>query len=60
MGTAFVGVPAGAALDVFHWHVLPSPPLAGVGLCLFVLGWTIIAVALRREPIRGHCGSRPK
>src|SRR5947209_7221298 len=25
MGTAFVGVPAAAALDAFHWHVLPSP-----------------------------------
>ena len=49
MATAFVGVPAVAALDAFHWHILPSPPLvlASVGLGLFVLGWTIIAVALR-------------
>ncbi len=52
MATAFVGVPAVAALDVFHWHVLPSPPLvlASGGLVLFVLGWTIIAVALWENP----------
>jgi len=52
MAMAFVGVPAVAALDVFHWHVLPSPPLvlAGAGLVLFALGWTIIAVALRENP----------
>ena len=52
MATAFVGVPAVAALDAFHWHMLPSPPLvlASVGLGLFALGWTIIAVALRANP----------
>jgi protein-S-isoprenylcysteine O-methyltransferase Ste14 len=52
MGTAFVGVPAVAALDAFHWHVLPSPPLvlASLGLVLFALGWTIIAMALRENP----------
>ena len=52
MVTAFVGVPAVAALDAFHWHMLPSPPLvlASVGLGLFALGWTIIAVALRANP----------
>lgn len=52
MGTAFVAVPAVAALDAFHWRVLPSPPLAlaSVGLVLFVAGWTIIAVALRENP----------
>jgi protein-S-isoprenylcysteine O-methyltransferase Ste14 len=52
MATAFVGVPAVAALDVFHWHMLPSPPfvLSSVGLGLFALGWTIIAVALRTNP----------
>src|ERR1051325_3020642 len=27
MATAFVGVPAVAALDVFRWHLLASPPL---------------------------------
>jgi protein-S-isoprenylcysteine O-methyltransferase Ste14 len=52
MATAFVGVPAVAALDAFHWHLLPSPPLvvASMGLGLFALGWTIIAVALRTNP----------
>lgn len=52
MATAFVGVPAVAALDAFHWHALPSPPLAlaSVGLVLFALGWTIIAAALRENP----------
>jgi protein-S-isoprenylcysteine O-methyltransferase Ste14 len=52
MGTAFVGVPAVAALDAFRWHLLPSPPLmlASVGLGLFALGWTIIALALRANP----------
>ncbi len=52
MATAFVGVPAVAALDAFHWHMSPSPPLvlASVGLGLFALGWTIIAVALRANP----------
>ena len=51
MGTAFVGVPAVAALDVFRWHVLPSPPLvlASAGFALFVVGWTIIGVALREN-----------
>ena len=52
MATAFVGVPAVAALDAFHWHILTSPPLvlASAGLGLFTLGWTIIAVALRANP----------
>ena len=52
MATAFVGVPAVAALDAFRWHILPSPPLvlASVGLGLFALGWTIRAVALRANP----------
>ena len=49
MATAFVGVPAVAALDALHRHVLPAPPpwLAGTGLVLFALGWTLIGVALR-------------
>jgi len=52
MATAFVGVPVVAALDAFHWHILPSPPLvlASVGLLMFALGWTIIAMALRANP----------
>jgi len=49
MGTAFVVLPAVAALDARRWHFLPSPSLAVsiLGLALFVLGWTIIGVALR-------------
>jgi protein-S-isoprenylcysteine O-methyltransferase Ste14 len=52
MATAFVGVPAVAALDVFHAHLLPTPPLAlaAAGLVLFALGWIVIAVALRENP----------
>jgi protein-S-isoprenylcysteine O-methyltransferase Ste14 len=52
MATAFLGLPAVAARDAFYWHVLPSPPfvVASVGLVLFVLGWAIIAVALRANP----------
>ena len=40
-----------AALDVFHWHALPSPPpfLATLGLILFALGWIIKALALREN-----------
>jgi protein-S-isoprenylcysteine O-methyltransferase Ste14 len=51
MSTAFLGVPAVAALDVFRWHVFSSPPsgLAGVGLILFALGWAIIGLALREN-----------
>jgi protein-S-isoprenylcysteine O-methyltransferase Ste14 len=51
MVTAFIGVPVVAALDVFHWHVLPSPPLlvSSLGLVLFALGWVIKAVALREN-----------
>jgi protein-S-isoprenylcysteine O-methyltransferase Ste14 len=49
MATAFLGVPIVAALDVFPWHALPSPPLwlASIGLVLFVVGWIIVALALR-------------
>ena len=51
MTTAFIGVPAVAALDVFHWHLLPSPRpfLATLGLGLFTLGWVIKAMALREN-----------
>ena len=51
MTTAFIGVPGVAALDVFHWHLLPAPPpsLAAVGLVLFGLGWVITALALREN-----------
>ena len=51
MTTAFIGVPAVAALDVFRWRLLPSPPpyLAVAGLVLFALGWAIKALALREN-----------
>jgi len=51
MATAFLGVPAMAALDVFRWHVLPSPPvvLSATGLAVFVLGWTLTRLALREN-----------
>ena len=49
LGTGFVGLPVIAGLDVFHWHVLarPAPFLADFGLLLFVVGWSIKALALR-------------
>ena len=51
MTTAFIGVPAVAALDVFRWHLFPAPPLwlAVAGIILFALGWTIKALALREN-----------
>ena len=51
MTTAFIGVPAVAALDVFHWHLLPDPPpyVSAIGLLLFALGWVITALALREN-----------
>jgi protein-S-isoprenylcysteine O-methyltransferase Ste14 len=51
MTTAFIGVPAVAALDVFQWHVLPSPPplVSAVGLVSFSLGWILKALALREN-----------
>jgi protein-S-isoprenylcysteine O-methyltransferase Ste14 len=51
MTTAFIGVPAVAALDVFRLRLLPAPPtyLAAIGLALFALGWTIKALALREN-----------
>ncbi|MEP6729753.1 MAG: isoprenylcysteine carboxylmethyltransferase family protein [bacterium] len=52
MGTAFVALPAIAALDAFRWHVLATPPLglAIMGLALFTTGWMIIGIALRANP----------
>jgi protein-S-isoprenylcysteine O-methyltransferase Ste14 len=52
MGAAFIGMPAVAAADVFHWHLLPQPPItvSTVGLGLFALGWAIIGLALRTNP----------
>ena len=47
--TGYAGVPLVAGLDVFRWHVLPtpSPVVSALGLVLFNLGWTIKALALR-------------
>jgi protein-S-isoprenylcysteine O-methyltransferase Ste14 len=51
MTTAFIGVPAIAAIDVFHWHVLPGPPeiVQNTGLFMFVAGWFVTALALREN-----------
>ena len=51
MTTAFIGVPAVAALDVSRWHSWPAPSsaLAAVGLIVFVVGWIITALALREN-----------
>jgi protein-S-isoprenylcysteine O-methyltransferase Ste14 len=51
MTTAFVGIPLVAALDVFHWRLLPTPPpaLGALGLVIFALGWIIKALALREN-----------
>lgn len=49
LGTGFLGLPALAGLDVFRWHLLPQPvlPVAGFGLLVFALGWTLKSLALR-------------
>jgi protein-S-isoprenylcysteine O-methyltransferase Ste14 len=50
--TGFLGLPAIAGLDRFHWHLLgrPAEPLGAVGLVLFTLGWGIKGLALRANP----------
>jgi protein-S-isoprenylcysteine O-methyltransferase Ste14 len=47
--TGFLGLPAVAGLDRFHWHLLPRPTesLGAAGLVLFALGWGIKGLALR-------------
>ena len=49
LATGFLGLPAMAGLDVFHWHLLPPPAalLSDVGLGLFALGWVLKNLALR-------------
>lgn len=49
LATGFLGLPIVAGLDVFRWHALPrpTPPIAGLGLVLFALGWSIKSFALR-------------
>ena len=49
LSTGFLGLPVVAALDAFRWHALPRPAplLGGLGLALFVLGWSLKSLALR-------------
>jgi protein-S-isoprenylcysteine O-methyltransferase Ste14 len=49
LATGFLGLPIIAGLDAFGWHVLPRPvpPVAGLGLVLFALGWLMKSLALR-------------
>jgi protein-S-isoprenylcysteine O-methyltransferase Ste14 len=37
------------ARDVWHWHLLPAPPLwvRGLGLFAFICGWGTVYLALR-------------
>jgi protein-S-isoprenylcysteine O-methyltransferase Ste14 len=48
LATGFLGTPAIAGLEAFHWHLLPEPPrpAAGLGLVLFALGWSLKSLAL--------------
>ena len=49
LATGFLGLPIVAGLDAFHWHALraPAPLFAGLGLTLFIVGWSIKSLALR-------------
>jgi protein-S-isoprenylcysteine O-methyltransferase Ste14 len=49
LATGFLGLPIVAGLDAMRWRVLPPPaPLvAGLGLLLFALGWSLKSLALR-------------
>lgn len=49
LATGFLGLAVVAGLEVFRWRLLPRPaPLvAGLGLMLFALGWSIKSLALR-------------
>ncbi len=49
LATGFLGLPIVAGLDAFRWHALPrpSPVVAGLGLVLFALGWSVKSLALR-------------
>ncbi|HEX5470994.1 MAG TPA: isoprenylcysteine carboxylmethyltransferase family protein [Lacipirellulaceae bacterium] len=44
-GWSMVVVP----LDVFHWHLMPKPPMwvSIVGLAMFVGGWTLVGLSFR-------------
>jgi protein-S-isoprenylcysteine O-methyltransferase Ste14 len=47
----FVGVIVFIPLDVFRFHLMakPGPVVSSLGLVLFVLGWSIMTVALREN-----------
>ncbi|MBC8087813.1 MAG: isoprenylcysteine carboxylmethyltransferase family protein, partial [Phycisphaerae bacterium] len=47
LATGFLGLPLLAGLDVFRWHVLPSPTrfVSTFGLVLFALGWSLKQLA---------------
>ena len=49
LATGFLGLPAVAGLDAVRWRVLPPPGglVAGLGLLLFALGWSLKSLALR-------------
>lgn len=51
LGAAFCGVIAFIPLDVFRFHLLGSPGrvVSSLGLLLFVVGWWLIALALREN-----------
>jgi protein-S-isoprenylcysteine O-methyltransferase Ste14 len=46
---SFAGLVAFNAVDRFYLRLLPAPPalVSAAGLLLFVLGWTLVALALR-------------
>lgn len=49
LATGILGLPVVAGRDAFRWHLLvpPAPPVAGLGLLLFALGWGLKSLALR-------------
>jgi protein-S-isoprenylcysteine O-methyltransferase Ste14 len=49
--TAFIGVIVFIPLDVFRFHLLPSPgPLvSSLGLVLFIAGWWVMTLALKEN-----------
>jgi protein-S-isoprenylcysteine O-methyltransferase Ste14 len=49
LATGFLGLPVVAGLDVMRWptHPPPSPLVTGIGLAMFVLGWSLKNLALR-------------
>jgi protein-S-isoprenylcysteine O-methyltransferase Ste14 len=49
LATGFLGLPIVAGLDVFRWHApaRPTAVVAGLGLVLFALGWSLKSLALR-------------